>query len=269
MTDCVAGKLWRGRRVSKTDESGGSSETGSQTMKRLQGWAVAIVILGTSTSAFAAGGDGKFQVGLRTGYSIFAGKLYEPAVLVFGGMSLSGDPTGQNRAVSGQVPIWLDAGYQLTPNLMLGLYGQYGFVTLKSDCPGCSAHDLRFGIQGQYRFLPTGSADPWVGLGVGYESLSLSQKVPSVTDSQGNGTPLPTAIDGTFSGWEIANLQGGVDFRLVPAFTLGPFVSVSFDEFTHSSIDFHSSTFPSSSGSIGSKALHEWITLGAKGTFDL
>ena len=235
--------------------------------QRLSGWAAAIFVISSSTSALADDGDNHFQIGVRTGYSVFAGKIYDPSSICFAGQCFSNDIFGTSHVVSGQVPLWLDAGYQITPNLMLGLYGQYGFVTLDSDCSGCSAHDIRFGIQAQYRFRPAGKLDPWLGLGVGYESLSLHQGYP---EQQGFTQPVePTSADSTFRGWELANLQGGVDFRLGSAFTLGPFLSVSLDEFTHQSIDYNYPGVANVDGSIYDKAVHEWITLGVKGSFGI
>jgi len=114
----------------------------------------------------------------------------------------------------------------------------------------CSGHDLRFGVQGQYHFSPTESADPWFGLGVGYESLVVTESRPTVTH------PF------TSNGWEFVNVQGGTDFKLSDRFTLGPFLSVSFDQFSTDKAD-------NSSFDIKDKSLHEWITLGAKGAFGL
>jgi hypothetical protein len=60
--------------------------------------------------------------------------------------------------------------------------------------------------------------------------------------------------------WELANLQGGVDFRVAPGFTLGPYISVSFDEFTHRND-------PLEDASISNKSIHEWLSRGIKGSF--
>jgi outer membrane protein W len=158
------------------------------------------------------------------------------------------DGVKMSDGVSGQIPIWIDAGYMVTPNILVGLYGQYGFVQTK-NCPAgasCSAHDFRIGVQGQYHLMPTESADPWLGLGVGYESLG--------TSFSGGGA----SIDTSTTGLEFLNLQGGADFKLADAFALGPFLSFSLGEYSSTT-----------GGSIDKKAMHEWLTLGVKGTFGL
>jgi outer membrane protein W len=152
-----------------------------------------------------------------------------------------------------QVPIWLDAGYLVTPNLLVGLYGQYGFLTVANDCDHseiCSAHEIRFGVQGQYHLAPTRTIDPWLGAGFGYELVSLHNRQGGNREDVG------------FNGWEFLNLQAGVDFEVARPFSLGPFLSVSFDRFSHAKFNDQSYDIPD-------KAWHEWITLGVKGTFGL
>ena len=186
----------------------------------------------SSGSAFA---DKKIRLGLRLGYAFAMGSSQEG--------------TKMSDGTSGQVPIWIDAGYMVTPNIMLGLYGQYGFVLLK-DCNDCSAHDLRFGIQGQYHLAPAASMDPWLGLGVGYEILSTSQTAQGIT------------VSGDVKGFEFLNLQGGADFKVADALTVGPFLSFSLGQYS-------SISSGGLSADIDKTALHEWLTVGVKGTFGL
>jgi hypothetical protein len=193
-----------------------------------------------SASAGTAGGyaDKKIRLGLRLGYALPMGNADE------------GDKLGDT--VSGQIPIWIDAGYMVTPNILVGLYGQYGFASIK-NCPSgvsCSAHDLRIGIQGQFHIMPTGSADPWLGLGVGYESLGGSVSAGGLS------------ADFSATGFEFANLQGGADFKIADAFAVGPFLSFSLGQYSSQSAN-------GTSSSIDKKAMHEWLTFGVKGTFGL
>jgi hypothetical protein len=69
-------------------------------------------------------------------------------------------------------------------------------------------------------------------------------------------------LDGSIKGWEFLNLQGGVDFQVANAITVGPFLSVSFDQFSSESVG-------GTSADIDTKALHEWVTFGVKGTFGI
>ncbi|HEY3252499.1 MAG TPA: hypothetical protein VGJ91_01075 [Polyangiaceae bacterium] len=230
-------------------------------MIRLSSWGLGLAVLSASTAAFAQdaepekepaaeaapaaaadasagvssdGGslaDKKIRLGLRLGYAFALGNLDKNDKMSDG--------------TKGQIPIWIDAGYMVTPNILVGLYGQYGFVQLK-DCTDCSAHDIRFGLQGQYHLAPAGSADPWLGLGFGYEWLGLSQGGAS----------------GTIKGFQFLNLQGGADFKVSDAFAVGPFVDFSLGQYSSISVEDQSADIPE-------KAMHEWLTLGVKGTFGL
>ena len=187
---------------------------------------------------------GKIKIGLRVGYGIPMGDAVKDGKLSDG--------------VSGMIPIWLDLGYMVTPNIMVGLYGQYGLVMLSSDrkdaCDAlnvdCSASDIRFGIQGQYHLSPAESLDPWFGLGIGYEMLN---------------TKAGDAKSG-LSGLEFANIQAGADFKVADSFGVGPFLSFSLGQFSSQSADPEPPGFDSS---IKDKGMHQWLTLGVKGTFGL
>ena len=187
-----------------------------------------------SVNAADAVGDKKIVLGLRLGYGLPMGNETEGAAL--------------SDRVSGMIPIWLDLGYMVTPNIMVGAYGQYGFASVK-NCPSgsdCSAHDLRFGVQGQYLVSPGEQLDPWFGLGIGYESLAGSVD----------------GADGSMSGLEFANLQAGLDYAVMPDLGVGPFLSMSFGQYSSQSADGDSSD-------ISQTALHEWLTLGLRGAFRL
>jgi outer membrane protein W len=212
---------------------------------RLGSWLAGLLVLCATGTAFAQ--DGKIKLGLRLGYALPTGKVGD---ISQNGATLDGGKLSDD--ISGQIPIWIDAGYMVLPSLMVGLYGQYGFVGTK-NCPSgasCSAHDLRIGIQGQYHFMPEQSTDPWLGLGFGYESLGLSETVGG------------QSFDASINGWELLNLQGGVDFQVIPAFTVGPFLSFSLDQFSSEKSGSQSLDFTT-------KHIHEWILIGAKGTFGI
>jgi outer membrane protein W len=181
---------------------------------------------------------GKIKLGLRLGYSI-----------------PMGDASKDNKlsdAVSGVIPIWLDLGYMVTPNIMVGLYGMYGITMLNSDikdaCDDCSASQMRFGLQGQYHISPGESLDPWVGLGIGYEIMNFKAPNPL-----GSGT-----VESDFKGFEFLNIQGGADFKVADSFAVGPFLSFSLGQYSKAGDQ-----------DIEETAMHQWFTLGVKGTLGL
>jgi len=202
-----------------------------------------VSVLCAASSAFAQ--EGKIQLGLRFGYAVPVGNVYPEETFNFGAGVIPG--LKLSTIAADQVPIGLDVGYMVTPHILLGTYGQYGVNTHNwSNCDGCTAHDLHLGLQAQYHFDRDRVVDPWFGLGAGYESLAVTQ----------------AGEDRSFQGWQLLTLQGGVDFRTTHALTIGPFASVSFDEYVRQSRG-------GDSFGVHPKAIHEWITFGVKGTFGI
>jgi hypothetical protein len=119
------------------------------------------------------------------------------------------------------IPVWLDVGYMVTPDVMLGIYGQVALASGGHEWTG-SGSDIRFGAQAQYHVSPAGTIDPWLGLGMGHEILS---------------TTAATGVDATATvqGIEFANLQAGLDVKLGSAFGLGPVVSFSLGQYSSAS----------------------------------
>jgi hypothetical protein len=180
-------------------------------------------------------GSSALHFGLRTGWGIPLGE------------SAAGEDFSDG--ILGQIPIWVDLGWQATPKFMAGLYFSYGFVLLESDtCPDgsdCSAADVRLGLQLQYSFSPRKPADFWLGAGIGYEWAS-------------------TTIDGntaTARGFEFLMLQLGVDFggSEESSTVFGPFAAFTVGQFDTVST---SGDRGSDSADIEDTALHHWLFLG-------
>jgi len=180
-----------------------------------------------------------FQMDIRTGYSIPMGKLD-------GGNGLFGS-SKLTDAVSGQVPFILDIGGKVIPELFIGGYfglafGGAGGAT-KNGCPNCNSVGLHVGAELQYHILPASFVNPWVGYGIGLESLAVG-------DSRSVA----------WGGFEFARFMGGADFRINRVFGVGPFVDLSMATF---------STFNDGdqSRSIPETGIHEWLTLGVRFVF--
>jgi hypothetical protein len=177
----------------------------------------------------------RFVLGLRpvVGWSIAMGGLAKGSKL--------------KDMVVGVVPVWLDLGYMVTPNLMVGLYALYATL------PDFSRIDIRLGVQALYHPLRAGIMDPWFGLGIGYERLKASETVWTGFTSQ-------TEYSQTLKGIELANLQAGLDFKPAPMIGVGPYVSFSLGQYWtwDSNVPYGGGR----SGSIDQKAIHEWLTFG-------
>src|SRR5690606_23072304 len=112
----------------------------------------------------------------------------------------------------------------------------------------CNAVGVRLGAQVQYHFRPNQLTNPWVGYGIGFESMG------QYLDDRERGYSERT----TASGITFAKLDGGIDFRL--GVGLGFYTELAFGRFTSSSTYINDSqTF---SGKTKDRAVHVWTTLG-------
>ena len=208
-------------------------------------WLALVVGMGLFTEAGVASAQG-LELGVRTGYGIPLGKVADDA---------TGD---MNEVVDGVIPIWLDLGQRVSPDLMVGVYGMYAFGVLdgelRDNCDkqsaDCSAHDIRAGIELHYHLLPDQTVDPWIGMGADWEWFNLSV-------SQAGDDYSATATGPNLT------LQLGLDVKpsgSIVAF--GPFASFSFGEF----IDRSCSGPGLSCSSPDDKSMHNWLMVGVRAT---
>jgi hypothetical protein len=195
--------------------------------------------------------DRGLRIGLRSGYGLPFGKPYDADETLRG-------------FVNGVIPIWVDAGYRFNPSIYVGAYGVFGYGlvhTTETQCGtgvSCSAYDVRVGVDAQYRFLPKGAVDPWIGLGFGYEWLHYGVSGFGVTRLQ------------TLRGFELFGIQLGADFELDKSFRLGPFIGYSVGKFGDGSkSETGSATSGAVAAGIANTAMHEWLTLGLRGVLDI
>ena len=204
--------------------------------------------------ALSVGGTASAQVGFtfagRVGVSLPFGDAYRTS---------TGAPVGFAENSSASIPLQLDVGVTLARHYFVGAYGQYRFGLLKAGaCPdgsSCSESGARAGAEFIYSFATSSSGiGAWIGVGTGWE-WSISK----VSSSEGAATA-------TLSGWEIAQLQVGVDAWLTKAMRMGYYISGSVGQFSRASL--------STSGgpvdvAIPDKSFHTWLEMGFKTTFDL
>jgi hypothetical protein len=189
------------------------------------------------------GGEGgeRFKLGVGIGYSI---PLGDARKTVDGTEHLS-------DVYSGEAPVEVELTYKLTHAISAGVYGGYGYglVASKSNDAFSSISTWRFGVQGEYEFGKVGPAIPFAALRVGYMTETLKGK---------NGLENASA-----SGWEYLTLIGGADFDVAKGFAVGPFVSFAVGQYTTAKDPGGSSeSIPS-----GDQTLHEWLTIGLRGSF--
>jgi len=209
--------------------------------KQVRTWLAAIAILCAAPGARAA--DEGWAGGVRLGY----GKAMGDAV--------EGTPLGD--VFGGSVPIWIELGRNLRPDLFVGGYFQYGLGQISSTaCPAglsCGGRSLRLGAEVIYRVSAGEPLVPWLGAGMGYEWASLE-----VSDGQGGRAST------SLSGLELLNLQAGGDWRVSPRLSAGPFAMLSFGRYGTVSNGDASREVASSQATF-----HSWLQLGIRGSFDL
>lgn len=176
--------------------------------------------------------------GYRAGYAISGGKVDKSTELDTNGM----------------IFLWGDGGYRFIPQLFVGLFLSAGYVL--PDCPenvDCTIWDFRVGPQVQWRFLPFADVTPWVGAGAGYELL-LGSTSTEVTDASY-----------TLHGFELFNVQGGVDFWAPTARGhVGVFAAYSQGRFTRGSLSVNDESVDDFDVDPDT---HSWLYFGVHGTF--
>jgi hypothetical protein len=177
-----------------------------------------------------------FSFGLRLAVGVPLGQLYGQKASVMIANNL-GDEFGVLLLAT------VDAGYRLSPHWYVGGYFSAGLGTSSTDCKGsaeCSLNDLRLGVDAKYLVAPAAFVDPWFGAGLGWEIAN------EATDFSA----------GHVDGPELFHLRAGLDFKASSHFSGGPEVMFTFGEFTDK---------PNGDA----VKLHDWLTLGVSGHFDL
>ena len=212
--------------------------------------AIGVALSGTARADGATASG--VEIGLRTGYAIPLGN------------STGGSASAAlNKTFNGVVPIWIDAGYRVNPNIYVGAFFQYGIALLNSTAASgcsssgvsCSGSDMMFGIDAHYHLMPSGPFDPYVGRGVGYEIASVSVS--------GGGASASASL----SGIQFVNLQLGADYKAMPNLGIGPFVMFSLGQY--GSCSYGGAYSSLGNCSIPQTAIHEWLPLGVRGEYDI
>ncbi len=181
--------------------------------------------------------ENAFELGVAAGYSQGGGP-------VGGGMRHLEDLANVGGAVE------LDAGYRVTPNLILGAYGTLAAyqngdtIDGSSDVIGATA-----GLQAGWHFRPDRSLDPWVRLGTGWKAMWIS---PDHTKT--------TALQGL----ELARVQIGLDYRASRDVAISPVIGGSLGMFLA-----QDTPMTTSYDEIASKKVNFTGFAGVAGTFDL
>jgi hypothetical protein len=125
----------------------------------------------------------------------------------------------------------------------------------------CDGHDIRAGIDAQVHVLPRGAVDPWFGVGIGHDWLTVGVSA----SGQGNSATLSQTLDG----WNFAHFMFGLDFHMGKGGGLGPYLELTSGNFASTSASGTGSQSMSQSIDGSSQSSHQWVTLGARGTYEV
>lgn len=173
-----------------------------------------------------------------------------------------GDSLGARYAW--QLPLLFGLGAKLAEEWYLGGYLQFGFGSEGSD-PGvedacddkdtnlendvsCSVLTIRVGVEGVYSFEPEARWNPWIGYGLGIESV-----IQTIDDRPHNREETNSSTGTTY-----AKLSFGADYRASVGF--GPVVEVVASRFEKTTTEINGSEVHS--GPVDDPAWHTWITVG-------
>jgi hypothetical protein len=191
-----------------------------------------------------------------------------------GGSAESGVP--MSDLTHDQVELQLEVGFRFAQRFYLDLYveaggGDPGGAAAAACASDCAVARVAAGIETKLAFAPRRRVNPWIGIGVGVESLAVS----------GNPRTLPTAAVRTadwhthdwsrdhsssagsntlvgYTGLEFPRLSAGVDWRLNRIIGVGAFANLSFTRY-----DTITGSLVTSSDSV-SAGTHTWFTLGVR-----
>ena len=180
-----------------------------------------------------------FQLAFRTGYMAPFGNID----------GAPGDSMG--NFFSGEVPLTVDIGWKVVPNVLIGAYLGFGIggasgSEAATNTLFCGSASYRVGLEGQYQFLPDGALNPWLGYGLGFEWIGLDCAYSSASAG----------------GIEFAHFMAGLNVRLSRTIAVGPIVDFSLGEYS----TFETTGATPTSG-IAGKALHEWLSIGGRVVF--
>jgi hypothetical protein len=188
------------------------------------------------------------DLSVRTGFAIPFGKADGDAA----------NPLGNE--LTGGIPIVLEGAARITPMISAGLLFQYVPLLVKNTAENmcgegvsCSGAAYHLGAEFLLHFPQSGFA-PWIGLGAGYEWLSLTASEAGMSGTAGA------------NGFEFLMLQAGVDVRLAPQFSLGGFVMLSFTQYENESVTYEGDNV---STDVTNTSVHEWLVFGVRGTVGL
>ena len=178
-----------------------------------------------------------FEAAIRLGISLQVPSLSSPL-----------ESGTLNEGVFLTVPVGVEVGVRFAGWIFVGADFQYGLLggstsSLCQDSPNvnCVSSTVRLGVEALVHPLGNAKLDPWLGLGTGYEWLTVRA---------GPGWAR-------YGGWEILNIQVGLDVAVSSDFKVGPWFSASIGQYSALTVSGVGADAPQ-------QTLHGWFSFGAR-----
>ena len=165
----------------------------------------------------------------------------------------------ESDVINFSVPFGIALGYRIAGVVFVGLdftYAPFGSpsTTSISACAvsGTSCHSTTFraGFTVQWHPLGSRGLDPYIGVGAGYEWLTVDVS---------NGS---TDVNLQYNGFTWLEVPLGVDFRLSKDVRLGPYLDFMMGQYRNASV-----SLTGVSGLIPNRTLHYWLAAGVRIVF--
>jgi hypothetical protein len=167
------------------------------------------------------------------------------------------------------IPVQVDVGYRIPAGFQLGAQVTYGPLfdpTCQVGIPAesCRGNVLRVDLALKWVLVPRSRSGPWLGVSSGYEWARLS------------GTDDGNVASSNRRGLEFFTFQIGEDIRFANGWAVGPFLDVSFGDYSQSSAtlwcnpgSYHPCPATTAAGYYGGEDAggHFWLQAGIHGEY--
>jgi hypothetical protein len=210
---------------------------------RLAATAILLAVIGSVPRSARADGPARgLQLGVRLG-------LAHPGGAVGAGSGATTPNLGDFAPT--WLPVGIDAGYRLRPFAYVGASLDWGPTVEqgRASCAVCGVgYDLQVRTDLRFYGFPTGTWNPWISFGLGWEVLRV---------------PFGSGASAMYQGPVLGSFQVGLDVHS-RAIRVGPYFGMSLGEFITHTLD------PAPSGettAVDGRTVHEWFTLGVRGSY--
>jgi hypothetical protein len=143
-----------------------------------------------------------------------------------------------------QTDLSLEGSVRLAEPVCAGLYLDLGQGDAAGIAGDYTTERLALGVGGRFAFAPRARWNPWVGLGAGFERMSLTHP------------ELKGALV-SYTGYTLPRLSTGLDWRASRQAGIGVYATVAVVRYTRVNT-------PLGGGDLASRSAHAWVGVGVR-----